>query len=61
MVKEIILEKKYANEKQIAEIDERVKQVVNDAVNFAEESEFPQVEDLYRTVYSQEDYPFIKE
>lgn len=61
VVKGIILEKKYANEKQIAEIDERVKQVVNDAVNFAEESEFPQVEDLYRTVYSQEDYPFIKE
>ncbi len=56
-----ILKKNYANEKQLKEIDDRVKQVVNNAVTFAEESEFPTVEDLYNTVYIQEGYPFIKE
>lgn len=61
VVREQIVEKKYATEKQLEEIDERVKQAVNDAVSFAEKSEFPTVDDLYKTVYIQEDYPFIKE
>lgn len=61
VIREEIVKKKYATAKALDEIDARVKQAVADAVTFAEESEFPTVEDLYATVYKQEDYPFIKE
>jgi len=30
-------------------------------VKFAEESPFPEAEELYKDVYQQEDYPFIRE
>ena len=35
----------------IAVIDERVKQVVRDAVEFAEQSEDPEVESMHRDIY----------
>ena len=35
----------------IAVIDERVKQVVRDAVEFAEQSEDPEVESMYREIH----------
>ncbi len=59
IVKKEIEDKKYATQKQLAEIDERVKSLVKECVDFAENSEFPKPEDLYKNVYSQEDYPFI--
>lgn len=59
--KDTILKKKYATEAQIQEIDERVKELVNECVRFAEDSPFPKPEDLYKDVYAQTDYPFIKE
>lgn len=59
--KETILEKKYATQKEIAEIDQRVKDLVNECVRFADESPFPSADELYKDVYAQNDYPFIKE
>lgn len=59
--KDTIMKKKYATEAQIQEIDERVKELVNECVRFAEDSPFPKPEDLYKDVYAQTDYPFIKE
>lgn len=56
-----ILEKEYANEAQIESINEKVKLLVDDCVTFSEESPFPKPEELYRDVYAQEDYPFIRE
>ena len=38
-----------------------MKEIVADAVKFAEESPFPKEQDLYDSVYEQEDYPFIKD
>lgn len=58
-VKDVILEKKYATEEEIKEIDKKVKNLVAECEKFAEESEFPPIEQLYDTVYEQEDYPFI--
>lgn len=58
-VKDVILEKKYATEEEIKEIDKRVKNLVAECEKFAEESEFPPIEQLYDTVYEQGDYPFI--
>jgi pyruvate dehydrogenase E1 component alpha subunit len=59
--RDVVLKKKYATEKQLEEIDQRVKERVNECVKFAEESPFPQPEDLFADVYKQSDYPFIKE
>ncbi|MEO0571224.1 MAG: pyruvate dehydrogenase (acetyl-transferring) E1 component subunit alpha [Bacteroidota bacterium] len=58
-VKDVILEKKYATEDEIKEIDKRVKNLVAECEKFAEESEFPPISQLYDTVYEQENYPFI--
>ncbi len=58
-VKDVILEKKYATEEEIKEIDKRVKALVSECEKFAEASEYPPVEQLYDTVYEQENYPFI--
>lgn len=58
-VKEHILEKKYATEDQIKEIDQRVKDLVTECEKFADESEFPPLDIMYDSVYEQEDYPFL--
>lgn len=58
-VKEIIKEKKYASEKEIKEIDKRVKEKVSECEKFADESDFPDKNIMYDVVYEQEDYPFL--
>ena len=58
-VKEVILDKKYATEEEIKEIDNRVKEKVKECEQFAEESAYPPAEQLYDVVYEQEDYPFL--
>lgn len=57
--KEAILKNKYATEEELKEIDNQAKEQVKECVKFAEESEFPHVDEVYRDVYAQEDYPFI--
>jgi len=60
-VLQTIKSKKYATDAQLQEIQERVKQQVQDSIDFAEKSEFPDPSELFEDVYRQEDYPFIKE
>jgi pyruvate dehydrogenase E1 component alpha subunit len=54
-----IIAKKYATNEELEVINNRVKDVVEDSVNFAEESAYPDVSELYKDVYMQEDYPYI--
>ena len=42
-------------------INDRVKAQVEEAVQFAEESPWPDDSEVYKDVYVQEDYPFIKD
>ena len=49
-----------ASDKEIEAINEEVKKTIADAVKYVEESPFPVIQDLYDSVYEQEDYPFIK-
>jgi pyruvate dehydrogenase E1 component alpha subunit len=56
-----IRDKKYASDSHIEEIEKRVKDIVDDSVKFAEESPYPDADELYKDVYMQEDYPFITE
>ena len=55
-----IYNKKFATEKEIEKINNDVKIIIDDAVKFAENSNFPDKEDLYKNVYKQNNYPFIK-
>ncbi|MCA5004247.1 pyruvate dehydrogenase (acetyl-transferring) E1 component subunit alpha [Sphingobacterium bovistauri] len=57
--KAAIVENKYADEAWFAEVEAEVKKVVDDSVKFAEESPYPSVDELYKDIYVQEDYPFV--
>lgn len=58
-VKHAIVENKFADEAWFEQEDARVKQIVNESVKFAEESEYPKAEELFEDVYVQQNYPFI--
>lgn len=58
-VKETILEKEYATEKDLKDIDKRVKSRVKECEDFADSSDFPDLNVMYDVVYEQKDYPFI--
>jgi len=58
-VKHAILENKYADDKWFDQEDEAIKRTVDEAVKFAEESDFPAPEELFSDVYVQHDYPYI--
>jgi pyruvate dehydrogenase E1 component alpha subunit len=60
-VLQTIKKNKYATDSDLSEIQDRVKQKVQESIDFAEESDYPDVSELYEDVYVQEDYPFIKE
>ncbi|MDQ6762099.1 MAG: pyruvate dehydrogenase (acetyl-transferring) E1 component subunit alpha [Bacteroidota bacterium] len=47
------------SDEEIENINERVKAEVEESVKFADESPFPDDDELYKDVYAQEDYPFI--
>ncbi len=58
---QVIQKKKYATEAELKEIQDRVKAQVQESIDFAEESAYPDASELYTDVYVQEDYPFIKD
>jgi pyruvate dehydrogenase E1 component alpha subunit len=60
-VLETIIKNKFASEEELEAIQARVKAEVAEGIKFAEESPFPEPEELYEDVYRQADYPFIKE
>ena len=51
---------KWINEKEIEEAELRVKALVDESVQFAEESPYPDASELYHDVYSEPGYPFIE-
>jgi pyruvate dehydrogenase E1 component alpha subunit len=57
----VIKENKWLTDKKIEEIDEWVKNEVAKSIKFAEDSPLPESEELYKDVYAQTDYPYIKE
>ncbi len=58
-VRSVILKNKYASEAELKEIDEKIKARVMEAVDFAENSDFPPASDAYTDVYAEENYPFV--
>lgn len=55
----VIRENKWMTEKEIEAVEENVKQVVQESVEFAENSPLPEKEEIYKDVYSHDDYPYI--
>ena len=57
----VIQKKKYATEPELKVIQDRVKAQVVESIDFAEASAYPDASELYTDVYTQEDYPYIKD
>jgi pyruvate dehydrogenase E1 component alpha subunit len=60
-VKATLLKKKYATEADFEKFEEKIAEIVTDAVEFAETSPYPEAADLYKDIYFEPNYPFIKE
>jgi pyruvate dehydrogenase E1 component alpha subunit len=58
-VRHVLLTKKYATEKDIEKIENKIKEQVAECVKFAEESAYPDPSEAFKDVYAQEDYPYI--
>jgi pyruvate dehydrogenase E1 component alpha subunit len=56
-----IRENKWMSETEIEAVEEDVRLVVEESVKFAEESPLPAAEELYIDVYTQTDYPYVKD
>lgn len=54
-----IEENSFATSEEIEAINEKVKKEVDECVKFAEESPWPDDNELYKDIYVQEDYPYI--
>ena len=59
ITRQTILDKKFATEKELEAIDNKIMQQVEESVKFAEESKFPDPSEALTDVYVQTDYPFI--
>ncbi|HEX5654103.1 MAG TPA: thiamine pyrophosphate-dependent enzyme, partial [Chitinophagaceae bacterium] len=54
-----ILNNKFASQAEIDAIDKRVEGIVAESVKFAEESPWPDDNEVLKDVYMDQDYPFI--
>lgn len=59
ILRKSILDNKYATEEGLKEIDTRCEEVVAHSVKFAEESPFPDDDEVLKDVYMDQNYPFI--
>jgi len=60
-VLDVIKEQGWMTTKEIEDTEAWVKKEVEESVAFAENSPYPAPEELYVDVYTQQDYPYIKE
>jgi pyruvate dehydrogenase E1 component alpha subunit len=59
MVRQTILDNKFASEQDLDAIDKRVNDIVEASVKFAEESPWPDDSEVLKDVYVDQNYPFI--
>ncbi|HAK76299.1 MAG TPA: pyruvate dehydrogenase (acetyl-transferring) E1 component subunit alpha [Runella sp.] len=59
MTKDRILTNGIATEDDLAAIDAKIKQIVEESVKFAEESPWPDPSEIFTDIYVEPDYPFI--
>lgn len=59
LVRDVILNNKLAAEKDLDAIDKRVNDIVDASVKFAEESPWPDDDEVLKDIYVDQNYPFI--
>lgn len=52
---------KWISDTEVEAIEKKVDDIVAESVQFGEESPYPTPDELYKDVYKQDDYPYIKE
>ncbi len=58
-IKKMIIKKKITSEKNIEKIEDRISKIIKEAIEFADKSDFPKLEDAINCVYEQKDYKFL--
>ena len=58
-IRAVILDNNLATTEDLEAIDKKVKEIVAESVQFAEDSDFPDASEAYTDVYAENDYPFI--
>jgi pyruvate dehydrogenase E1 component alpha subunit len=58
-IEQMITQRGIADKAAFDQIDEKVKGIVEASVKFAEESPFPNPEEVYEDIYVEKDYPFL--
>jgi pyruvate dehydrogenase E1 component alpha subunit len=57
----VIQKNKWLSDADIEAMEAKVKAIVDESVQFAEESPYPEAHELYEDVYTQSDYPYLKD
>ena len=57
-VRSVILTKKYAKEEDLKLIEDKIKAIVKECVEFAENSAYPDPSEAFKDVYFEENYPY---
>ncbi len=58
-VRKTILDNQFATEADLEAIEQKIEVIVNESVEFAESSPYPDPQELLTDVYQEEGYPFI--
>lgn len=58
-IRAVILDNNLATAEDLEAIDKKVKEIVAESVQFAEDSDFPDASEAYTDVYAENDYPFV--
>ena len=59
LILKTIRENKFASDEEINTIDDRINTIVEESVKFAEESPWPDDDEVLKDVYEDKNYPFI--
>jgi pyruvate dehydrogenase E1 component alpha subunit len=57
----VLIAQNWNTEEEIKAVEKEVKAEVEAAIEFAENSPYPEARELYEDVYMTEDYPFVKD
>lgn len=60
-VRDVLMNNGWATEADLEKVELKIKEIVNECVTFAEESPYPSVDEVYKDVYAEADYPYIIE
>lgn len=58
-LQQYVMDRDLASDEEIDDMDAEVQEAVGDAIDAADEADFPDDEEIYDDVYAQTDYPFI--